>query len=140
MNKALFEGLVSDERGNALPVAYVGEEPTYVYTEEGFNYHVDARRVDQQVLDALSEQISQNQDLVSQGMLKFLGKDDLFTKAAVDNSIRNMDKNIPTLFEQGIPEQTRAYLGMLGFHIVINRHGDVIDLDMPAAAVDDGEV
>lgn len=139
MNKALFERLVSDEAGNALPVAYVGDEPTYVYTEEGFKYHVDARRVDQQVLDALTRQISQNQDLVSQGMLKFLGRDDLFTKAAVDSSIRNMDKNLPTLFEQGIPEQTRAYLGMLGFRIVINRQGDVIDLDMPAAAIDEGE-
>ncbi len=139
MNKALFEGLVSDEAGNALPVAYVGEEPTYVYTEAGFKYHVDARRVDQQVLNALTEQISQNRDLVSQGMLKFLGKDDLFTKAAIDNSIRNLDKNLPTLFEQGIPEQTRAYLGMLGFRIVINRQGDVIDLDMPAAAIDEGE-
>jgi hypothetical protein len=139
MNKALFEGLVSDEAGNALPVAYVGEEPTYVYTEAGFKYHVDARRVDQQVLDALTEQISQIKDLVSQGMLKFLGKDDLFTKVAIDNSIRNMDKNLPTLFEQGIPEQTRAYLGMLGFRVVINRQGDVIDLDMPAAAIDEGE-
>ncbi|MGQ9814929.1 MAG: hypothetical protein ACUVR3_07230 [Candidatus Roseilinea sp.] len=139
MNKALFEGLVFDEYGNVLPVTYVGEEPTYVYTEAGFKYHVDARRVDQQVLDALAQQINQNQELVAQGMLKFLGKDDLFTKAAIDNSIRNMDKNLPMLFEQGIPEQTRAYLGMLGFRIVINRQGDVIDLDMPAAALDEGE-
>lgn len=139
MNKALFEGLVSDEYGNALPVVYIGEQPTYVYTEAGFKYHVDARRVDQQVLDALAEQISRNQELVSQGVLKFLGRDDLFTKAAVDNSIRNLDRNLPALFEQGIPEQTRAYLGMLGFRVVINRHGDVIDLDMPAAAIDEGE-
>lgn len=139
MNKALFEGLVFDEYGNALPVAYVGDEPTYVYAEAGFKYHVDARRVDQQVLDVLAQQINQNQELVAQGMLKFLGKDDLFTKAAIDNSIRNMDKNLPMLFEQGIPEQTRAYLGMLGFRIVINRQGDVIDLDMPAAALDEGE-
>ncbi len=137
MNKALFEGLVSDEHGNALPVAYVGEEPTYVYTEQGFKYHVDARHVDQQVIDALVQQISQSKELVSQGILKFLGKDDLFTKAAVDTSIRNIDKNLPVLFEQGLPEQTRAYLGMLGFRIVINRQGDVIDLDMPAAAIDD---
>ncbi|MCS7060487.1 MAG: hypothetical protein RMN25_04905 [Anaerolineae bacterium] len=140
MTKALFEGLVLDEAGNPLPVAYVGAEPTYVYSEGGFKYHVDARQVDQQVLDALMQQISQNQDLVSQSILKFLDKDDLFTKAAVDTAIRNMDKNLPALFEQGIPEQTRAYLGMLGFRVVINRHGEVLDLDMPAAAIDEDEL
>ncbi len=139
MDKALFEGLVSDERGNALPVAYVGDEPTYVVTEEGFKYHVDARRVDEQVLSALRQQVKQNEDIVSDGMLKFLGRDDLFAKAAIDNSLRNMDKNMAQLFEQGIPEQARAYLGMLGFRIVINRQGDVVKLDMPAAAIDPGD-
>jgi hypothetical protein len=139
MNKALFEGLVSDERGNALPVAYVGDEPTYVVTEEGFKYHVDARRVDEQVLASLRQQVKQNEDLVSDGMLKFMGRDDLFTKAAVDNSLRNLDKNMAQLFEQGIPEQARAYLGMLGFRIVISRQGDVVKLDMPASAVDPGD-
>ena len=139
MRKALFEGLVSDEHGNAVPAAYVGEDPTYVVTEGGFHYHVDSSKVDEQVLKALRNQVNQNEDLVSDGMMKFLGKDDLFTKAAVNTMIKNMDQNLAMLYEQGIPEQARLYLGMLGFRVVINRQGDVVNLDMPAAAIDDGD-
>jgi len=35
------------------------------------------------------------------------------------------------LMEIGLPEETRSWLGMMGFKVVINLHGDVIDLDMP---------
>jgi hypothetical protein len=60
-------------------------------------------------------------------MLQMLGKDDLFTKAMVDASIENMDQVIET----GLPEDARTWLGMLGFRVVINRHGEVQELDMP---------
>jgi hypothetical protein len=137
MQKALFEGLVTDESGNPVTVAYVGTDPTYVVDEDGFKYHVDARYVDEQVLSFFREQVEGNKGLVSDGMLKMMGKDDLFSKAAVDASLRNLDKNFDALFEQGIPEQARMYLGMLGFHVVINRQGEVTHLDMPSA-VDGG--
>lgn len=137
MVKALFEGLVSDENGNAVNVTYVGEEPTYIVLEDGFRYHVDARKVDEQVLSAFRDQVQQNEGLVSEGVLKMLGKDDLFTKIAVDKQIRNLDESFGQLFQVGIPEQARQYLGMLGFRIVINRSGDVVDLKMPSAPIDD---
>ena len=133
MDKALFEGLVSDENGNAATVAYVGEDPTYVVIDDGFRYHVDARKVDEQVLAVFKGQVDQNQDLVSDSVMKLMGKDDLFTRAAVSNNVRNFDKNLAT----GLPEQARQYLGMLGFRIVINRHGDLMKVDMPSAAIDD---
>ena len=47
-------------------------------------------------------------------VLKMMGKEDLFSKAAVDNSLRNVDKTFAQLFQQGIPEQGRMLLGMLG--------------------------
>lgn len=132
MAKALFEGLVVDENNNAVTVAYVGEEPTYVVVEDGFKYHVDAKIVDQQVLQVFTEQLQNNKDQVSEGMLKMMGKDDLFTKISVDTQIKNFDKQTEQLFQVGIPEQARAYLGMLGFKININRHGDVVKLDLPS--------
>ncbi|RMG66081.1 MAG: hypothetical protein D6709_00760 [Chloroflexi bacterium] len=137
MTKALFEGLVLDEAGNALPVAYVGSDPTYVLVEDGFAYHVDARKVDEQVLSMFREQVQQNEALVSEGVLRMLGKDDLFTKVAVDRQIRNLDQHFAQLFTVGIPEQARQYLGMLGFSIVINRHGEVVDLKMPSLPIDE---
>ena len=140
MLKALFEGLVSDENGNSTIVAYVGEDPTYVVTEDGFDYHVDAHKVDEQVLDFFRQQVQDNKGMVGEGMLKMMGKDDLFSKAAVDNSLRNVDKSFAQLFQQGIPEQGRMMLGMLGFKIVINRHGDILKLDMPSEIDNRGEI
>ena len=140
MRKAIFEGLVVDESGNPVAAAYVGDEPTYVVIEDGFNYHVDAQHVDEQVLAFFRQQVDQNKDIVSDGMLKMMGKTDLFSKAAVDSSLRNIDKNFAQLMEQGIPEQGRMYLGMLGMRIVINRQGDVVHMDMPTNPVEgDGE-
>jgi hypothetical protein len=139
MTKALFDGLVSDENGNAVSVAYVGDEPTYVVVEDGFKYHVDARKVDEAVLAVFRDQVKDNEDLVSDGVMKMMGKDDLFTKAAVSSTMKNIDKNFAQLFESGIPEQARQYLGMLGFRVTINRHGDVVNINMPSAPIDDGE-
>lgn len=139
MMKALFDGLVSDENGNAVGVAYVGEEPTYVVLEDGFKYHVDARHVDEAVLAVFRDQVKENEDLVSDGVMKMMGKDDLFTKAAVSNTMKNIDRNFAQLFESGIPEQARQYLGMLGFRVTINRHGDVVNISMPASSIDDDE-
>ena len=139
MTKAIFEGLVFDEHDRALAIAYVGDDPTYVVIEDGFKYHVDARKVDDQIIAAFSEQIQGNQNLVSEGMMKMMGKDDLFTKAAVTSALKNMDKNLAQLYQTGIPEQARQYLGMMGFRVTINRHGDVVDLDMPATTTSDDE-
>jgi hypothetical protein len=40
--------------------------------------------------------------------------------------------------EAGIPEEGRAYLGMLGFKVIINVHGEVLKIEQPAAG-DGGE-
>jgi hypothetical protein len=131
MAKAVFEGLVFDENDQAVTVSFVGADPTYVVREDGFSYHVDAKPIDDQVLAQFRDQIKGNEGVVGDGMMKMMGKDDLFTKAAVMSAVKNMDKNMAQLFETGIPEQARQYLGMMGFRIVINRHGDVVTVTLP---------
>lgn len=137
MASALFEGLVFDEAGAPAPVAYVGEDPTYVVKEDGFKYHVDARGVDQQVLDVFAAQMRQNEGRVSEAILKMMGKDDLFTKASVDAQLKHIDRQFEQLYAHGLPEQARQYLGMMGFRIVINRRGELIDLNLPSAVAPD---
>lgn len=137
MTKAVFEGLVCDEAQHALSVAYVGEDPTYVLREDGFSYHIDARTVDAQIIAVFKEQIGGNQDVVGDGMMKMLGKDDLFTKAAVTSALKNMDKNLEQLYQNGIPEQARQYLGMMGFRVTVNRRGEIVDFNFPSATSDD---
>ena len=129
--RALFEGLVIDPQGQAVTVAEVGGAAQYVVPDGDFRFHVDAETVDRAVLGRLREQILSNKEAVSEGAMKMLGQEDLFTKALIDSSLNNMEANFSRLIEQGFPEDARAYLGMLGFRIVINYHGEVIRIDEP---------
>ena len=89
--------------------------------------------IDRQVIEWLQQHAEANKELVSQGIMSMLGKDDLFTKAAVESSIEKMDEAVG----QPIPTEARQWLGMMGFRIVINDQGEVVDIELPAAAVDE---
>lgn len=129
--QALFEGLVYDEQGEPVTTAIIGNEAYYVVNDNGFRRHIDSEVVDRQVLGIFLEQLEDNRDLAVEQALNMIGQDDLFTKAAIDASLRNIDMN--QIIAQGIPEQARNMMGMLGFRIVINLHGEVVKLDQPAA-------
>ncbi len=124
---ALFTGLIQDENGNPVDAVLVGDAPCYVVEDAGFRRHVESEVVDRQVIELLREQFMAHRELATDAMLQLLGKDDLFTKAMIDASIKNMDQVI----EQGLPDGARAWLGMLGFRVIIDTHGQVVQLDMP---------
>lgn len=125
---AMFEGLVVDEAGNALAVTAVGENACYVMWDDDFKRHIDAELVDGQVLRAMRDQVEDQRDAAVQAVLDMMGSDDIFTKAAVESSINNMDKAVGN----PIPDDARRWLGMLGFRIVIDEQGTVLDIAMPA--------
>ena len=127
--QALFAGLVVDERDRAVETAYVGSEPHYVVDDDGFRRHVLASVVDHQVLAALREQILARKDMVLDGAMKMMGRDDLFTKAMLDSSLDKLDEHFQRLTEAGLPSGTLQWLGMMGFRIVINVHGEVVRLE-----------
>ena len=52
----------------------------------------------------------------------------------IDSSLKNIDEHFNRLIAQGLPTEARAYLGMLGFRVTINFHGEVISLDQPGMA------
>lgn len=133
---AMFAGLVFDEAGNAAEIAYVGEDACYVVDDDDFRRHIDAEQVDRAVLRFMREQVEDNRELAVKQMLEMMGQDDVFTKAAVESSINNMEDAVG----QPIPEDARQWLGMLGFKIVIDVHGTVTDIQMPTGGiVDDDE-
>lgn len=132
---ALFAGLVRDELGRPVDTALVGGEPHYVVDDMGFRRHVQAEAVDRQVIGLLRAQFLEHREIATEAMLKMLGKDDLFTKAMVDASIDNMDRVI----EHGLPEDARVLLGMVGFGVILDTHGEVVRLDMPEQEEDYGE-
>ena len=131
----MFEGLVFDERRKAAHVNHVGERACYVVDEDGFLRHIDAALVDQQVLEFLKGQVDEHRDLAVSGMLDLMGKDDIFTKAAVESSIDNIDQAVG----QAIPEQSRQWLGMMGFRVIINDQGEVVDIEMPAGEIEEDD-
>lgn len=133
----LFAGLVVDEFDRPVATAYVGEEPCYVVDDAGFKRHIPSEQVDRAVLDLMREQISGNEDLLSEQAAKMLGTEDIFSKAMLESQLKNIQQQFETILQTGIPEEGRAYMGMSGFKIVINLHGDVIRLDQPSA-IDEG--
>jgi hypothetical protein len=132
-SRALFEGLVSDPEGRPVEAALVGGSAQYVVEDGGFKFHVDAESVDRQVLQMLGQQITDNREAVSEGVLKMMGQEDLFAKAAVDASLNNLDAQFNQLIAHGLPEQARAFMGMMGFRVVLNYHGEVVRVDQPHA-------
>lgn len=135
---AMFAGLVVDENGRTAEVDYVGDTACYVVYDEDFRRFVDAAQVDRQVLRFMREQVDDNRQMAVGAMLDMMGKDDIFTKAAVESTIDHMEDAVG----QPIPEDARQWLGMLGFRVVIDYHGDIVDIQLPAASIDeegDGE-
>ncbi|MFW6068427.1 MAG: hypothetical protein ACOC9E_02480 [Chloroflexota bacterium] len=128
--QALFAGLVYDEYDNVLSVTTVGEDAFYVVDDDGFLRHIESEHVDRQVLEFFLEQLEDNKDLAIGQAMSMMGKDDIFTKAALDAQMRNI--NADEIIEQGMPEQARNAMGMVGFRIIVNVHGDVVRIDQPA--------
>jgi hypothetical protein len=135
----LFAGLVVDEADRPAATAYIGEEPCYVVDDAGFRRHIPSEQVDRQVLEAMRKQISGNEDMLSEQAAKMLGTDDIFSKAMLENQLKNIEKQFDTLLEAGIPEESRAFMGMSGFKVVINVHGEVVRLDQPATTDEGGD-
>jgi len=134
-SQALFEGLVYDEAGNPVETAFIGTEPHYVVMDENFKRHISAETVDRQVVEWIQKQALANKELVSEQIMKMMGQEDLFTKAMIDSSLGNMDK----MMGQGIPADARMMLGMMGFKIVINVHGELVDLEAPNQELPDDD-
>jgi hypothetical protein len=137
--QALFAGLVFDERDQPAEVVFIGEEPCYVVNDAGFRRHIPSELVDRQVFQHMADLIQGNEDVISEQTAKMLGQDDPFSKAAIENQLKNLDQQFNNLLSMGIPEEMRAYMGMMGMRIRINVHGEVLDVEQPGLIDNDGE-
>jgi hypothetical protein len=110
-----------------------------VVDDAGFRIHLPSEKVDRQVLGFLMDQIQGKEDMLSEQTARMMGQDDIFTRAMIENQLKNVDKQFDSLLDSGLPENARMYLGMTGFKIVINHHGDLVRLDQPSAPESGGE-
>ena len=129
--RPLFEGLVIDESDQQVSVTYVGDEPCYVVNDAGFLRHIPTEHVDRQVLQVMFDLIQGSEELISAQAAKMLGQEDIFTKAMIESQLKQMDKQFENILTTGIPEEGRAYMGMMGFRVRINVHGEVVEVNQP---------
>ena len=129
----LFAGLVVDENGNVADTALVGGEPCYVVDDFGFRRHIPSEQVDRVVLGEIAGMMKGSEEYISEQTAKMIGQEDIFTKAMLERQLKDIDKQFELLIQTGMPEDTRIYLGMVGFKVVINVHGEVIRVEQPSA-------
>ncbi len=135
----LFAGLVIDENDNPVKTVYVGGEPFYVVDDDGFHRHIPSSQVDRRVLEMMSEMIQGHEGMLSEQAAKMLGQDDIFSRAMIEKQLKQMDQQYERIIDQSIPEESLAYMGMIGFRIIINLHGEVIDLQQPGMTAPEDE-
>lgn len=126
--KALFPGLIFDESDRPLETGWIGSEPAYVIDDAGFRRHVPSEQIDRAVLNEIKRSIAGNEDFLSREAAKLVGAEDPFSKAIIENQLKNIEKQFEVLFEVGLPEEMRLWLGMIGFKVIVNYHGEVIEV------------
>jgi hypothetical protein len=137
--QALFAGLVIDEFDQPVDVAYVGDDPCYVVDDAGFRRHIPSEQVDRQVLDLMANTMKGQEGPLAEQAAKMLGQDDIFSRAMIENQLKNMEEQLELVIQNGIPEEGRAYMGMMGFHVRINVHGEVLEVEQPGMIAPDDE-
>ena len=131
VNKPVFEGLIIDEQDQPVDVIYVGDEPCYVVDDDGFRRHIPSEHVDRQILNSMGEMIEGHEDILSEQTAKMLGQEDIFSMAMISSQLKDIDKQFDNLMQTGIPDDARSYMGMMGFRIRINVHGEVLEIEQP---------
>ena len=137
--QALFAGLVFDENDNQVGNVYIGQDSCYIVDDNGFKRHILSETIDRQVLNQMQEMIEGKEDILSQQAAKMLGQEDIFTYAMIANQLKNMGDQFEKLLETGIPLETRSYIGLMGFKIIVNVHGDVLSVNQPGSASSEEE-
>lgn len=136
-NTPLFAGLVVDENGKLAESASIGNEPAYVIDDDGFKRHIPAEQIDRAVLNQFAEMMKGSEELLSKETAKMMGQDDPFSQAMIQNQLKNIESHFEVIMKTGLPEDMRAYLGMMGFKVVINYHGEIVRVEQPGEASDE---
>ncbi len=135
----LFQGLIFDENDQPVEVTLVGDENCYVVNDGGFLRHIPAEPVDRQVLKMMGKIVEGHEEELADQTAKMLGQDDIFSKALIENQLKNLDQQFDAVLKTGIPEEGRAYMGMMGFRVKINVHGEVLEVNQPGISAPEGE-
>lgn len=135
LRPALFANLVFNEEGQPAQVVYIGGVPHYAVPDGDFLRHVEAEYVDRQIVRRIQERILSMREAVTEGVIRMLGQEDIFTRASIEYAINNMER----ILEPGVVnvDDLRTALWMTGFRAIVNVHGDLVHLEMPGLEGED---
>lgn len=122
-----FEGLVQDVHGLPVPVKRVGAQWFYVVSEDGFDWHIEGAKIDDAVWRRMKDEFQKLKGNILPQVLAQLGQDDPFTAAAYEMAIDNMGSDNA----MSIPQEHKDMLALMGFRIVVDYHGAVLEVAMP---------
>jgi hypothetical protein len=66
-----------------------------------------------------------------------MGQDDLFTTAQMINELKNIDHQIDQMMQVGFPQEQKSYMGMMGFKVIINYHGDLVEVCQATGVIEE---
>lgn len=127
MRNALFEGLVFDEKNEPLKAGHVGEEAVYILDDDGFFKHLPAEKIDRAILAEIASMIKGHEDLLTDQAASMMGTEDVFSKAIIENQMKDIENQFSQLADIGISEDMRAYMGMTGFKVIVDYKGEVLE-------------
>ena len=136
---AFFSGLIYDENDNLIQTTTVGNDSFYIVDDDGFKRHIDSRELDEKIVRLFTDQINGNEEYLANAAANMTGKTDLFSMAMFKSQLKNIDKEIDQMFRQAPPPGLAEYLGMAGFKVNIDLHGNITNVKMPAAPDGSGE-
>ena len=134
-----FKGLVFDENDQPVSSTQVGGKPFYVVNDAGFLRHIPSDQIDRFVLKQMTDQIKGYEDIISEQTAKMMGQEDPFTVAMLENQLKHLDEKIDTEISVGMTDDMRAYLGMVGLKIIVNIHGEVVQVIQPSSTSPEDE-
>ncbi|MBQ6343829.1 MAG: hypothetical protein IJI41_11945 [Anaerolineaceae bacterium] len=137
--QAFFSGLVYDENNNLLETTTIGNESFYIVDDCGFKRHIESREVDEKIFHLFTDQIDGNEEYLANAAANMTGKTDLFSMAMFKNQLLNIDKEIDTMLKQSPPPGLTEFLGMSGFKINIDLHGNIVQVNMPSISENQDE-
>ena len=130
--RAMFGGLVQDSRGDLVNVRRIGADEVYVVREDGFDWHLEAGKVDAAIWSHMKQMFVEHRDLIPPEALQALTNGDIFQQAAIESALDRVDE----IERIEMPPQQRDLLALLGFRVVIDYHGDVLEVVMPDQGFD----
>jgi hypothetical protein len=137
MDGPLFTGLVFSEDDRQLSTAQVGGEWCYILEDAGFQRHIRSRPVDESILRWLWDQIRGHERELAEQAAHLTGQEDIFSRAVLQKNLEHPEAQMDKIFEVGLPENTRLWMGMMGFRAVVDYHGELIRVDQPSRPSDE---